>query len=104
MIRVEITAHDCVAGGVHGVVLKLRQAGIPVRVGPNNEVRPCPVWNAAGTRLIGKGRFTITQDRARNSVVYEYEPQIDSFEANVIDVEARVVQDAPRLDSKLQPE
>lgn len=100
MIRVEITANDCVVGGVRGVCLTLRKAGIPVRVGPNNEVRPCPVWNAAGTRLIGKGTFTVTQDQMRALVIYEYEPPIDSFEANVIDVEARIVENNLKLERK----
>lgn len=102
MIRVEISALDQVREGIHGVCLTLRKAGIPVRVGPNNELRHCPVWNAKGTRLIGKGFLSVIKTDA--GLVFEYDPPIDSFEDNVIDVDARVVQDALRLDNKLPSE
>lgn len=97
MITVEITIADVQLGGVYSVVRKLRDGGIPVRVGPDQEVRLCPVWNAEGTRLIGRGAIVCTEEWDR--VVYDYEPPIDKG-SNVIDVEARVVEDHLQLEDK----
>lgn len=97
MITVEITIADVTLGGVYSVVRKLREGGIPVRVGPDNEVRLCPVWNAEGNRLIGRGAIVCTEDLDR--IVYDYEPPIDKG-SNVIDVEARVIEDYLQLENK----
>lgn len=97
MITVEITIADVQLGGVYSVVRKLREGGIPVRVGPDNEVRLCQVWNAEGTRLIGRGAIVRTEEWDR--VVYDYEPPTDKG-SNVIDVEARVVEVHLQLENK----
>lgn len=98
MITVEITIADVQRGGVYSVVRKLREVGIPVRVGPGKEVRLCPVWNAEGTRLIGRGFMMRTDEMDR--IVYDYEPPTDKG-SNVIDVEARVIEDHLQLGNKV---
>lgn len=97
MITVEITIADVQLGGVYSVVRKLREGGIPVRVGPDDEVRLCPVWNADGTRLIGRGAMVCRKELDR--VVYDYQPPIDKG-SDIIDVEARVVEDHLQLENK----
>lgn len=99
MIKVEITIDDYSRGGVYSVVRKLRDGGIPARVGPDMEVRLCPVWNPEGTRLIGRGDLTVVRDQMQKRLVYEYEPPIDKG-SNVIDVEARIVEDVLQIESK----
>lgn len=99
MISVEIKIEDYARGGMYSVVSKLRHNGIPVRVGPDQEVRLCPVWNAEGTRVIGRGNLTVVRDQMQNRLVYEYEPPVDTG-SNVIDVEARVIEDVPQIEDK----
>jgi hypothetical protein len=90
MISVEIKIEDYTRGGVYSVVSKLRRNGIPVRVGPDDEVQLCPVWNAEGARVIGRGTMTVVRDQVQKRLVYQYEPPIEKG-SNVIAVYQRIL-------------
>lgn len=80
--------------GAQGVVRYLRQNGIPVRRGPNLELRLCQEWSADGKRCLGYGKLEWNEDGLSGTTVFRYTRPGDE---NVIDVEAREVSDAPRL-------
>lgn len=91
MIRVTLTADDMIRGEAF-CLLKVRRAGIPVRIGLGGELRLLPVWNAEGTKVIGKGTLKWVRYNHEQTMEFTYEPpRID--DPNVIDVEARVVPD-----------
>lgn len=97
-ITVTITAGDYINGGMHGVLSKLRQGGIPVRLSHGTDLRLCQVWT--GDKCIGYGQLDWVQDSHTQDTTFTYTPPQVAADPNVIDVEAREVSDALRLDNE----
>lgn len=94
MTTVTVTEDLAVREGMDGVVRHLRRNGIPVRKGPNLELRLCQEWTPDGKRCLGYGKLDWCQDSHSGTTTFRYTRPGDE---NVIDVEAREVADIPRL-------
>lgn len=105
MITVTITNADA-CKGVRHVVQILRAGGIPCRVSSDGrDIRLCKEWEGADEKLgsgrcIGYGVLCSEYDRLRDCTLFHYTPPLragehtQTFEdGNVIDVEARVVEE-----------
>lgn len=94
MTTVTLPASVYIDEGAKGVVRYLRQRGIPVRMGPNLELRLCQEWTPDGKRCLGYGKLDWCEDSRTEETTFRYTRPGDE---NVIDVEAREVADVPRL-------
>jgi len=98
MIRVRVTRAEQ-EQGITCVVKKLRAAGIPVRQS-GEQIRLCPEWDASpegfeeSDRIIGHGRLDWMEYKSTGTVEFVYQPPARK---DVIDVDARIIEDVPRL-------
>ena len=102
MIECFVTAED-VQRGIQHVVIKLRAAGIPVRMSYDN-IRLCQEWDvrdktmiSEGDRVIGYGRLEAVDDVLTMGRMFRYWSPVPQSDPNTIDVEAREIRDVPLL-------
>jgi hypothetical protein len=98
MIEVTITTEELVrlrgqSEVEHYVLKKLRAAGIPVRYS-FGDLRLCEAWSADGNRRLGYGKLVMECTRFDEALLFHYTPPVDE---NVIDIEAREVNDVPKI-------